>query len=76
MAMRSRALIVTLVLCTALASGGWLMERGLQGTSSAGSGARLFDKVRTLVAQSYVDSLGDGQLYQKAVDGLLDELHD
>jgi carboxyl-terminal processing protease len=76
MAMRSRALIVTLVLCTALASGGWLMERGLRGTSSAGSGARLFDKVKTLVAQSYVDSLSEGQLYDKAVEGLVDELHD
>ncbi|HEX8851707.1 MAG TPA: S41 family peptidase [Gemmatimonadaceae bacterium] len=76
MAIRSRATIVTLVLCTALASGGWLMERGLRGTGSPGSGAQLFNKVMTLVEQSYVDSVPEGQLYNKAVEGLLDELND
>ena len=76
MAMRSRALIVTLVLCTALASGGWLMERGLRGSVSPGAGARLFDRVKTLVEDAYVDPLSDSAVYHKAVEGMLDELHD
>ena len=76
MAMRSRALIVTLVLCTALASGGWLMERGIRGSHGSAAGARLFGEVMARVSTLYVDSLTDAQLYDKAVTGLLDELHD
>ena len=74
--MRSRAIPVTLVLCIALASGGWLMERGLRGTGSSIAGARLFDQVSTLVREGYVDSLSQSQVYRKSVDGLLLELHD
>ncbi len=76
MAMRSRALIVTLVLCTALASGGWLMERGIRGSRGSAAGAQLFGEVMARVSTLYVDSLSDAQLYDKAVSGLLDELHD
>ena len=74
--MRSRAIPVTLVLCIALASGGWLMERGLRGAGSSVAGARLFDQVSTLVREGYVDSLSQSQVYRKSVDGLLLELHD
>jgi carboxyl-terminal processing protease len=76
MAMRSRALIVTLVLCTTLASGGWLMERGIRGSHGSPAGAQLFGEVMARVSNLYVDSLSDAQLYDKAVNGLLDELHD
>jgi carboxyl-terminal processing protease len=76
MAMRSRALIVTLVLCTALASGGWLMERGIRGSHGSAEGAQLFSEVMTRVSRLYVDSLSEAQLYDKAVNGLLEELHD
>ena len=76
MAMRSRALIVTLVLCTALASGGWLMERGIRGSHGSAAGAQLFGEVMARVSNLYVDSLSEAQLYDKAVNGLLDELHD
>ena len=74
--MRSRAVPVTLVLCIALASGGWLMERGLRGSGSAVAGARLYDQVSGLVREGYVDSLSQSQIYRKSVDGLLGELHD
>lgn len=76
MAIRSRALIVTLVLCTALASGGWLMERGIRGSHGSAAGAQLFGEVMARVSNLYVDSLSDAQLYDKAVNGLLEELHD
>ena len=76
MAMRSRALIVTLVLCTALASGGWLMERGIRGSRGSAAGAQLFGAVMARVSNLYVDSLTDAQLYDKAVTGLLEELRD
>ena len=74
--MRSRAIPVTLVLCIALASGGWLMERGLRGAGTSVAGARLFDQVSSLVREGYVDSISQGQIYRKSVDGLLHELQD
>ena len=73
--MRSRAIVVLGVLGSALVTGGWLMERGLRGRSGI-SGPRLFDEVITHVERYYVDSLGQAELYGKAVDGMLRELDD
>src|SRR5438105_6632539 len=75
--MRSRAVIVAAVFAAALVSGGWLMQAGYEG---AGSGnvarARLFDEVLTQVENFYVDTVTESDLYRKAVDGMLLELHD
>ncbi len=75
---RSRALIVAGTLGVALVSGGWLLERGLRGSARAGhlSGAALFDQVSEHVRRDFVDSIGDDQLYQDAVTGMLQELGD
>ena len=43
--MRSRAFVVIGVLSTALVTGGWFFERGLDGRGSSVSGPRLFDEV-------------------------------
>src|SRR5262245_16444522 len=74
--MRSRAVIVGAVLAAALVSGGWLMQAGLDGRVATVASAKLFDDVLTRVQQFYVDSLSGDSLYQKAVDGMLRELHD
>ena len=73
--MRSRAFIVLGVLSTSLVTGGWLFERGLD-VSSGVSGPRLFDEVMTHIERYYVDSVSTSDLYGKAIDGMLDELHD
>ena len=73
--MRSRAFVVLGVLSTALVTGGWLFERGLD-VSPGVSGPRLFDEVMTHVERYYVDSVSTSDLYGKAIDGMLDELHD
>jgi len=73
--MRSRAFVVLMVLSTALVTGGWLVSRGLDGASSV-SGPRLFDEVMTHISRYYVDSVSTSDLYGKAIDGMLDELHD
>ena len=62
------------MLSTALVTGGWLLERGLEGNSSV-SGPRLFDEVMTHIERYYVDSVSTSDLYGKAIDGMLDELH-
>ena len=75
--MRSRAVIVAAALSGALVTGGWLMQEGL-GRSLAGplNGARLFDEVFAHIERQYVDTVSDSALYHKAVDGMLQELHD
>jgi len=73
--MRSRAFVVLGVLSTALVTGGWLFERGLDNGSTI-TGPRLFDEVMTHIERYYVDSVSTSDLYGKAIDGMLDELHD
>ncbi|HEY8164647.1 MAG TPA: S41 family peptidase [Gemmatimonadaceae bacterium] len=74
---QSRTLTVAAVLVASLAMGGWLIERGTHsGPSTPAEAARLFDDVFVHVYRNYVDSVGAGMLYRKAVDGMLYELGD
>ena len=76
--MRSKAVVAGSVLSVALLSGGWLMQRGLgtTGAPNAAQSARLLDQVMARIADDYVDTLSQTQLYQKATDGLIGELGD
>src|SRR5262245_36159211 len=75
--MRSRGLLAGVVLSCALVSGGWLVKRGLVGTTTPrGSNARMFEQVLQRISRDYVDTLSDSLLYSRAVDGLVTELHD
>ncbi len=68
--------VVAGIAVVALATGGWLLQREAGPTGSVYQQARLFEDVLAHVADYYVDSLDERQLYQMAIDGLLDELHD
>ncbi len=75
--MKHRKLVlVTVVTGVALATGGWLLQREAEPQGSVYQQARLFDLVLERIADDYVDSLDERQLYQTAIDGLLDQLHD
>jgi carboxyl-terminal processing protease len=75
--MRSRAIVVLAALSAALITGGWLVGHGLEGQGpTAANGARLFEQVAQHVAQRYVDSIGGPALYEKALDGMVEELGD
>lgn len=79
--MRSRILIVVGALAVALACGGWFLEAGFhQGArwslGPGDEGARVFSDVLQHVARDYVDSLSASQIYDKATNGMLYELHD
>lgn len=75
--MRSRGVVVATVFGAALVSGGWLMQAGYGASPSSGvARARLFDQVMAHVENDYVDSVSENDLYKKAVDGMLLELHD
>lgn len=73
---RQRVVVTTLVAVVAFLSGGWLMQRGGQPSQSVYQQARMFDDVLSHVADYYVDSLDERQLYRMAIDGMLRELHD
>jgi carboxyl-terminal processing protease len=74
--MNRKWLLVSALTGVALVTGGWLLQRdsGPQGTVY--QQARLFDDVLSRVADFYVDSIDERKLYNMAIDGLLDQLHD
>jgi carboxyl-terminal processing protease len=66
-----------LILCAvALVSGGWFLQTGVSGEESVFQRARLFQEVMRYVENEYVEPHASGDLYRKAVDGLLRELGD
>ncbi|MEO7086431.1 MAG: S41 family peptidase [Gemmatimonadaceae bacterium] len=75
--MRSRGVLAGVVLGCALASGGWLVARGLSGGARTDAdGAHLFNQVFARISHDYVDTLSDSTLYVNAVEGLVGDLHD
>ncbi len=74
--MNRKWLLVSAMAGVALVTGGWLLQRDSTPQGSVYQQARLFDDVLSRVADFYVDSLDERKLYQMAIDGLLDQLHD
>ncbi|HEX9703663.1 MAG TPA: S41 family peptidase [Gemmatimonadales bacterium] len=74
--MRHRFWIISAVTVVALTTGGWLLQREAGPAGSVYQQARLFDDVVAHVADHYVDQIDERQLYQMAIDGLLNELGD
>lgn len=75
---RPRAMLAAVVLASAVVSGGWLVEHGLNGgrVTANNGGARLFEQVYDRISRDFVDTLQDSTLYTRAVDGLMTELRD
>jgi carboxyl-terminal processing protease len=74
--MRQRWGLVVLVAVLSFFTGGWLLQRGAARDGGVYQQARLFDDVLSHVSAYYVDSIPEGQLYQKAATGLLEQLKD
>jgi carboxyl-terminal processing protease len=74
---RQRIIVVTSVVAVvAFLSGGWFMQQGSRSDESVYQRARLFDDVMSHVADYYVDTLDERQLYNMAITGMVKELHD
>jgi len=65
-----------LVAVLALASGGWLLQKGGTQEQNVYFQARLFEEVLHHVSDRFVDPQEPAELYRKAIDGLLYELGD
>jgi carboxyl-terminal processing protease len=73
---RHKGSIVAVIGLAALVSGGWFLQRQTEPAGSVYQQARLFEDVLAHVSDYYVDSLDERQLYQMAIDGMLDKLND
>ena len=74
--MRHKFAVVAVVAVVALATGGWFLQRETEPEGSVYQQARLFEDVLAHVSDYYVDSLDEKKLYEMAIDGMLDQLHD
>ena len=74
--LRARAVIAVAALTLALVLGGWLLQRGLRRGNGSVERAQMFDQVRVHVAKDFVDSIPNGDIFRKAAEGMVRELHD
>jgi carboxyl-terminal processing protease len=65
-----------LVAVTAMATGGWFLQRGMGQERNVYANARLFEDVLRFVSESFVDSKESSELYRMAVEGMLEQLGD
>jgi carboxyl-terminal processing protease len=65
-----------LVALTAMATGGWFLQRGMGQERNVYANARLFEDVLRFVSEGFVDEKETTDLYRMAVDGMLEELGD
>jgi carboxyl-terminal processing protease len=75
--MRYRPILLVLTVMTlAFVSGGWLVQRSDAQTASSYERERLFQEILGLVARYYVDTVTTDDLYDMAIEGMLDRLND
>ncbi len=65
-----------LVLLAAVLTGGWLLHRGVSQDQPAFFQGRLLDEVIGYVSSSYVEPVEEGDLYDSAIQGILEDLGD
>jgi carboxyl-terminal processing protease len=65
-----------LVAGIAMATGGWFLQRGIGQERNIYANSRLFEDVLRFVSQNFVDEKAPSDLYQMAIDGMLNELGD
>lgn len=75
--MKYRGIVLPVLIgFVAFLSGGWLIQRESASRSAVYQKARLFEEVLDHLTNYYVDSLDEGQLYDMAIDGMVNGLGD
>ena len=73
---RARWAALASILVLTFLSGGWLLRPRPSAEGGIYEQARLFEGVVGAINSHYIDSLGEGDLYQRAADALVGSLHD
>ncbi len=76
MKLRRSILAPVAVLATAVLTGGWFLQQGVDEEQNVYVQVRVFQEVVDHIASQYVEPIDRGQLYQKAIDGLIQQLGD
>ncbi len=66
----------SVVLLLALVIGGWFLQQGLSQGRNGDQEARLFGEVVDYITDRYVDEVNREDLYEYAIDGILEQLGD
>lgn len=74
--MKRSLMAPVLVAGMALVTGGWFLQRGVSQEQNVYANAKLFQEVVDYVSNRFVDPKPPAELYQMAIDGLLQELGD
>ena len=64
------------ILALSILTGGWLLRRKAAPEGTVYQQARLFENVVASINSHYIDSIGEGDLYQTAAKALVSSLHD
>jgi carboxyl-terminal processing protease len=73
---RARLAALASIFVLTFLSGGWLLRPRPSAEGGVYEQARLFEGVVGTIHHHYIDSLGEGDLYQRAADALVGSLHD
>jgi carboxyl-terminal processing protease len=73
---RARWAALASILVLTFLSGGWLLRPSPAAEGGIYEQARLFEGVIGAINRHYIDSLGEGDLYQQAASALVGSLHD
>ncbi len=71
-----RLIMVALLGFVGFISGGWFFQGSDSQANNARQRARIFESVLRYVSEYYVDTLDAAQLYDMAIEGMLDQLQD
>ncbi len=69
-------MVPLLVVAVSAVTGGWLLQRGVDRSENVYTKVRVFQEVVDRVESSYVDSVDETKLYDSAIDGMIQDLHD
>ena len=73
---RARWVALTSVVAISFLSGAWLTRAKPSAEGSVYQQARLFENVVGAIHRHYIDSMGEGDLYQRAANALVTSLND
>ena len=74
--MRRTTWMPAVVIASSVLLGGWFLQEGAVRDRNVYSQVRLFQEVVDYVSNEFYETLGDDELYDSAIEGLIDQLDD